>query len=359
VRSTTGSSGEVPPDSVRIETDRPSAGPGASIVVRVLLKDHSTDVTKSVIVELVEPKGRVVAATSLQNGTATVTIPPECQLGNYSIRVCFANRILGSIPFTVVLRTVAESIRGLLRANLLYDKALAAARESTVTAAVVTVFAEEVERLYVECARPQLARHAREEIFRILKARGAESTSTEAIAQEPARFRPALDLGELYSRYASGLRTFLATHLRAKHKAEDVLHDVFLGLLRHPPLKPVLHPDKYLWRVAWRLVNNSNRQTKRDTEQLRNAALAPAWLHGMSMLSPQDVVRWLDDWRVAARTLEKLTPEERMAVLLARFEHSHEEIAARLGISVEKVRKHVRFGYQALTLSAPPRNEQE
>jgi RNA polymerase sigma factor (sigma-70 family) len=170
----------------------------------------------------------------------------------------------------------------------------------------------------------------------------------------------ASDVRELYEQYASSLRLFLGEQLRVKHKVEDLLHDIFECLLRYPPAKRLIRPDNYIWRIAWRLVNAANRRVRQDSERMATVAdEAGDWALGQSStLTPADVSEWLAYQEQVRQNLERLTSEERKAVMMARLGYPYKEIAARMDISVESLRNHLRRGYLVLKRSAAD-SEQE
>jgi RNA polymerase sigma factor (sigma-70 family) len=165
---------------------------------------------------------------------------------------------------------------------------------------------------------------------------------------------PASDVSELYARYASPLRLFLSRQLRTKHKVEDLLHDIFECLIRYPTAQRLIRPDNYIWRIAWRLVNAANRRVKQDSERMaRVAGEADDWVVGLSSTTtPEDVSEWIAYLEQVKQSLARLTPEERKAVMMARFGYPYKEIAARMDISVETLRTYLRRGYLTLKSSA-------
>ena len=169
------------------------------------------------------------------------------------------------------------------------------------------------------------------------------------------RSRPvASNVKDLYEKYASPLRLFLVRQLRVKHKVEDHLHDIFENLLRYPPTERLIRPDNYLWRIAWRQVNAANRRVRQDDVRMTKVASeAGDWVLGRSSTpTPDDVSEWLAHLEQVQQRLARLSPEERQAVMMARFGFSYQEIAARMGISVESLRNHLRRGYLTLRTSA-------
>ncbi len=172
--------------------------------------------------------------------------------------------------------------------------------------------------------------------------------------------RESFEVKALYDQYASQLRLFLRRQLRVKHNEEDLLHDLFESLLRYPPTERLIKPDNYIWRVAWRLVNAANRRVSEDDHRMAKVAgEVGGWAFGQSSTSaPADMAEWMAYQEQVRQGLERLTPEERTAVLLARFGYPYKEIAARMDISLQCVRNHLRRGYLTLKNSvAEPEQE--
>jgi RNA polymerase sigma-70 factor (ECF subfamily) len=161
---------------------------------------------------------------------------------------------------------------------------------------------------------------------------------------------PVSELSELYEQYAPALRLFLGRQLRVQHKADDLLHNIFECLLRYPPTERLVKAENYIWRIAWRLVNAANRGVEEHRERMAKlAAEADDWMLGQSSTStPGDMSEWMAYQEKVKEYLELLTPEERKAVMMARFGYRYEEIAAHMDISVASLRRHLRQGYLKL-----------
>jgi RNA polymerase sigma factor (sigma-70 family) len=166
--------------------------------------------------------------------------------------------------------------------------------------------------------------------------------------------RVPFEVRELYERHGPQLRFFLQRQLRLKHKVEDLLHDVFECLLKYPCTEPLRKPDHYLWRIAWRLVNAANRRLDLDQERMAKAGpRLEDWVLGRaSLLAPPDVAEWLAYQEEVRRCLERLSPEERNAVILARFGCSYREIGAEMNLRPEAVRRLLRHSYLFLKVSS-------
>jgi RNA polymerase sigma-70 factor (ECF subfamily) len=369
--STDGSAAEIPSSAAELELDYLNGWPGAPIVVHVRAKESNSNVS-DMKVSLLTLTGNSISEALPHDGIAVLEIPRDCEPGDYSLCLFQGGWCLDSVPFEITSRRIAELTRMLLRASVLQADALAAAQDSLVDAEEVVRLASEVEHLYVACGEARWARRIWEEISDTFRDRGLQSEAREATdrarALEPKpqlraiaaapRTRPSTelpsnDVSRLYARYAPQLRFFLARQSRLKHKVEDLVQDVFVCLLRYPPTEELSRADNYLWRIAWRLVNAANRRAEEHRGQMTKLNIeAPDWLLGRSgTLSPTDVAEWLAYREQVRRCLEDLSPEVREAVLLARLGYSYDEIATRMDISVNSLRKHLRRGYLTLQTS--------
>ena len=152
-----------------------------------------------------------------------------------------------------------------------------------------------------------------------------------------ARGGSAEALAELYTRFARSLMG-VAFHLtRSAEDAEDVLHDVFVGLpeaLRHYDERGTL--ESWLKRVTARVALSRLRATRRRREVAID--VAP---DAVSLGTPAD--RGVDDLAALRRALDRLPESLRTVFVLREVEgYTHAEIAAMLAISprASEVRLH-------------------
>ncbi len=84
------------------------------------------------------------------------------------------------------------------------------------------------------------------------------------------------------------------------------------------------------------------------------------WALGPSSTATQaDVSEWIAYEQQVKQSLGRLTPDERRAVLMARFGYSYKEIASQMNISVRSLRNHLRRGYLTLKASAEEPEEEQ
>lgn len=156
-----------------------------------------------------------------------------------------------------------------------------------------------------------------------------ELTLQEAIRQ--ARAGSADALAELYRLYAVGLFELARQLTGSTQDAEDVVHDVFVGLpdaLRHYSEQGLF--DAWLKRVLVRTALMGIRRSRRRAEEeldasgeLPDGAIRPDMLQGREL------------WAAVAALPDSL----RVTVVLRHVgDHTHEEVARLLGISAGAVR---------------------
>lgn len=131
-------------------------------------------------------------------------------------------------------------------------------------------------------------------------------------------------LGMLYDAFGAGLFRLAYRLTGTREDAEDVVHDVFVGL----PEALTKYEERgrlgaWLRRVTARVALMSQRRTRRRQEVgLDTAAEVPATIHGTS-----------EDASLRA-ALDALPPDQRAVVVLKEMEgYTHAEIATTLGIS--------------------------
>lgn len=135
------------------------------------------------------------------------------------------------------------------------------------------------------------------------------------------------EFSEFYRQTAPALRNYVARTMGSSGRADDVVQEAYLRLLRRP--LPSTDPEelrKYVFRVASHLITDHWRRHKHETDL--SAAPEPA------AIAP-DAVRRLD----MQRTFRRLRPRDRQLLWLAYVEGaSHREIAASLGLGALSIR---------------------
>lgn len=149
----------------------------------------------------------------------------------------------------------------------------------------------------------------------------------------------------LFNAYAGRVINFAFRFLRSQAEAEDLAQDVFLRVYKSRERYDARLPFKpWLFAIASRLISNRLRDAKRhphmtmesnsqDDEPHKDRAFTdPA-------LTPEESAIRKADAVAVQLALDKLPENQRMAVLLARFEEmSYEDIAQSMDTSVASVK---------------------
>lgn len=146
----------------------------------------------------------------------------------------------------------------------------------------------------------------------------------------------------LVERYQGRLRYFVRGLLGEADKAEDVLQNVWLTVLRK--LSSLRTPEAFsvwLYRIARNKALNELRSEKRYVA-LREDAPIPNMSEQQEEFSAQDAAK-------IHAALERIRPEHREVLTLRFLEQmSYEEIAAVVGCNIGTVRSRLYYGKRAL-----------
>lgn len=144
------------------------------------------------------------------------------------------------------------------------------------------------------------------------------------------------------------LRAFLTQQTRSLDDAEDLVQEIFLRLWRMGERSEIRCFKAFAFKMACNLVKDRSRRTY--TRMMRQSVPAgDVQLSDMGEGEPSSVVHSQQVLGIVAETIAKLRPATREAFLLYRVEAwSHAQIAARMGISVSMVEKHVSQANAAL-----------
>jgi RNA polymerase sigma-70 factor (ECF subfamily) len=152
---------------------------------------------------------------------------------------------------------------------------------------------------------------------------------------------------QLYRRYWEGLFITAAKALRGREEAADVVQDVFLSLWnRREDLRIEGSLAAYLQTsVRYKAIHYIEKHiTRRDyLALLTDVAVNTLPPSAELRLQLKEVQRAIED------TVARMPPKMREVYRLSRQEHlSHKEIAERLGISLETVKKHIQHSLQLI-----------
>jgi len=148
-----------------------------------------------------------------------------------------------------------------------------------------------------------------------------------------------LFLSDIFRRYHADAVRFAARLVGGRDNGEEVVQDAWLSLAARTASAPIEHPKTYLFTATRNAAIDFTLRRQRewshrvDIDSLSEADLA------------DDAIARLEQRRQLARLavfLNELPRPCRQAFVMNKFEgYSHPEIAARLGISVSMVEKHV------------------
>jgi RNA polymerase sigma-19 factor, ECF subfamily len=147
----------------------------------------------------------------------------------------------------------------------------------------------------------------------------------------------------LYREHHSWLHGWIRRKLGCTHRAADLAQDTFCRLLEHGGRVELRSPRSYLATVARRLLIDDSR--RRDIERAYLECCAE--LHGdADGLTPERIAEAAQLLDGILRVLLLLPAGVREAFLLRRCEGlSHDEVAARMGVSVRTVKRHIAAAY--------------
>ena len=132
-----------------------------------------------------------------------------------------------------------------------------------------------------------------------------------------------------YRLTAAPLRAYVARALGNATRADDIVHDAYLRLLRNPPAtRDTRELRAFVFRIASNLIADSWRRRRHERGGRDE--------HGDALhASERDVALELD----MARLFEQLRPQQRQLLWLAYVEGAdHREIAAALGLRERSIR---------------------
>ena len=126
--------------------------------------------------------------------------------------------------------------------------------------------------------------------------------------------------------------------LKDEEEATDLMHDVFVELIRRYDLQSLEHPSSLLYRIATTRSLNKLRSRKRKPEHsLDETLLSIAHLD-------DELIDSIDRGNLLERVFAKETPSTRLIATLHFVDRmTLEEVATHAGLSVSGVRKRLRL----------------
>ncbi|MBN4666513.1 sigma-70 family RNA polymerase sigma factor [Pandoraea nosoerga] len=142
----------------------------------------------------------------------------------------------------------------------------------------------------------------------------------------------------LYNDHHGWLHGWLHRKTGCSHRAADLVHDTFVRLLERDPPRLLASPRAFLTTVAQRVLYNHWRREAIERAYLEALAREPEGCEP----SPEARAVVLETLVEIDRCLDGLPPLVKRAFLLAQLDGlTHAEIAARLGISLATVKRHL------------------
>lgn len=145
----------------------------------------------------------------------------------------------------------------------------------------------------------------------------------------------------LYAEHYGALRTFFYRRIRTKSDAADLAQEVYVRMLRVSDTDEIRNPELYLYTVASNLVKE---HAVRDRRQENAVDVDEASVQDLLSELPT-LDRQVDTNQRVSRlrtVLAQLSPKCRAVVILRyQYELSYQEIAERLGVSSNMVKKYL------------------
>jgi RNA polymerase sigma factor (sigma-70 family) len=145
------------------------------------------------------------------------------------------------------------------------------------------------------------------------------------------------DLTQAYEQHRDGLRGFLRAYAFRKDSVDDLMQEVYVALMRHPPREALRDPSAYLYKIGWNVLRKANRRTRREPE-----THDPATLAELSQQTTEDAAAELAAEEQLIALLKELPPLYGAVLILNRRDGlAYSDIATRLNISVSQVRRYL------------------
>lgn len=159
----------------------------------------------------------------------------------------------------------------------------------------------------------------------------------------------------IFNRYSEHVLNFAYRFLHSQAEAEDVTQEIFLRIYRGKDRYEAERPFRpWLFTIASRLLSNRVRDSKRRAQVSLDSTDSEygEWslnLPDLSTPQPQEVAAVKEKRRVIQAALDQLPEDQRIAVLLCRFEGlSYEEIAESMNTSISAVKSLLYRAHQNL-----------
>lgn len=144
------------------------------------------------------------------------------------------------------------------------------------------------------------------------------------------------------ARYYQELLNFCWRNLRNREAAADLVQESYARVLGEAAVR---EPRALLYRTARNLMIDQHRRAALRRHEALDALPEAAHPAGPLHLQPEQALESSQDWHACVAAIDALPPRCRDAFVLHVFEElPHAQIAARMGISVSMVEKHIARG---------------
>jgi RNA polymerase sigma-70 factor (ECF subfamily) len=147
-------------------------------------------------------------------------------------------------------------------------------------------------------------------------------------------------LRELNATLRTSLYRYFARRMRDPGEIEDMIQDVFVRLLKRGGVAEMEHLRGYVFQTASSVLADRLRQRRSRYADAHDEF--DASMHGGQETTPEDVLLGRENLARATALVLELPERTRVIFVLRRLEGMrYNDIAARLGISVSAVEKHM------------------
>lgn len=156
---------------------------------------------------------------------------------------------------------------------------------------------------------------------------------------------------QVYYLFKDKLYGFSFRLLGSSEQSKEVVQEVFVRLWER---RATIDPDKslkaYLYTIAKNLVKDQIREFHRELD-----ATSKMMAHDVEHQNPIDHLTFKEIKEIEEQVIDSLTPQQREVYRLSRYQQlSHQEIATKLGISINSVKTHLRLALKALRTHLSP-----
>jgi len=156
------------------------------------------------------------------------------------------------------------------------------------------------------------------------------------------RDSPRWEIIELFTKHRSRLQQYLYSRLNNEADAQELAQEAYLRLLRISEKKLIRHPQSYLYRIATNLVYELYAVNLPANQRLGEATLEEL---EDPMVPLEETVERRRHLQRVDKALSELSPKCQAVVnMRSRQGMTNKEIATKLDISVEMVKKYMANG---------------